>query len=197
MRFLGLALVLAVSALGIGAVSAAADVVEVRDGMVRAGDAFVTRDRVCAGSICVGLEPPFAITKSADLGATVEDVPAVDPDAKERMWVRFDVRRGPHPEYTDSDSLVLVESVCLPRAERTGRSYTRTEERRGADEIVDTIRVNDCRLEELGGGPQDRRAVILHEYGHTRGWAHGEGSPNPRSPDYNPAYHEATPVTGR
>lgn len=43
------------------------------------------------------------------------------------------------------------------------------------------ILINDCALDRLGAGPQDRQAVVAHERGHAKGLPH---SSNPSSVMY-------------
>lgn len=52
-----------------------------------------------------------------------------------------------------------------------------------------TIIINDCALDRLGAGPNDRQNVIAHEQGHARGLHH---SSNPSS-----AMYPVIMITGR
>lgn len=58
--------------------------------------------------------------------------------------------------------------------------------------VQGVIYLNECRLAELGAGPQDRQNVIAHEKAHARGWDHHEASPK-----VNPAYSPIIWIYGR
>ena len=45
-----------------------------------------------------------------------------------------------------------------------------------------TIFINDCALDRLGAGPNDRQAVIAHERGHANGLTHSSNSSSAMSP---------------
>lgn len=101
-------------------------------------------------------------------------------------------RYGPQERQIDSDGRVPVVSVCLPRQEWLAGADYRRLTRDGEPLVRAKVRVNDCLLEKLGAGPQDRHNVISHEMAHTRGWDHFDGRPR-----INPGYYPKYRITGR
>ncbi len=67
----------------------------------------------------------------------------------------------------DSDGYVPVYSTCYAGNELGyyGWSYD-------GYAVYGAVYVNDCALQRLGAGPNDRRYAIAHEMGHARGLSH-------------------------
>lgn len=84
----------------------------------------------------------------------------------------------------DSDGYVPVQSTCYPGSQVGYYSWYST-----GSEVFGTIYVNDCAIQALGGGPNDRARVIAHERGHALGLPH---SSNPNSVMYPLVYMTGT-----
>lgn len=76
----------------------------------------------------------------------------------------------------DSDGKVPVVSSCW-----AGNSVGMYQWYSNGQTTQGKILINDCALDRLGAGPNDRQAVVAHERGHARGLGH---SSNPSSPMY-------------
>lgn len=92
----------------------------------------------------------------------------------------------------DTDGEVPVEGKCEPEGnpewgeEWLGMYQWKTvrDDSGNAKEIYGKVYLNLCRMDALGLTKDDKLAVLRHEKAHSRGWNHGEGTP-----DTNPAYH--------
>jgi len=93
----------------------------------------------------------------------------------------------------DSDGRVPIKRVC--HADKQWESWYRWDKYEypdGSEKVVGTIYLDECKLRDLGAGPDDEKNFIDHERGHAAGWGHGQGTP-----ETNPAYHPKVKVTGR
>lgn len=65
------------------------------------------------------------------------------------------------------------------------------------EEYRNEVRIDWCKVFADGGGPLDLLRIYRHEMAHAKdGRGHYEGSPDPRSPNYNAAYWPITRLTG-
>jgi len=104
-------------------------------------------------------------------------------------WYAGMPRPGQEPAPADTDGVVPLSSVCKPDEEWTAATYHDLRVKDGeVVEVMARIEVNDCKLDELGAGSEDRRETIAHERAHARGLSHFEGSPFRWSENYNPAF---------
>lgn len=72
-----------------------------------------------------------------------------------------------HPISADSDGYVPVYSTCAP-GNWVGNYYWYND----GYATYGTITINDCALQRLGAGPNDRQRVLDHEWGHAIGLPH-------------------------
>lgn len=85
--------------------------------------------------------------------------------------------------WVDSDGYVPVYSTCYAGYEVGSYSWYSD-----GYTVSGTIYVNDCALQSLGAGPNDRARVIAHEQGHAAGLPH--------SYDPNDIMYPVTSMTG-
>ncbi len=96
----------------------------------------------------------------------------------------------------DDDGHVPVVEVCDLDDTMLGeyRWYVdslRYDEALGRYRAEGLIVLNMCRLESMAAGPNDVAAVLIHEWGHTRGYEHNWGTPQT-----NPSFYEGYFITG-
>ena len=92
----------------------------------------------------------------------------------------------------DTDGEVPVKGECEPDGnpqwgeDWVGRYQYKTikDDEGNAQEIQGTIYVNICHMDDLGFTREKKLGVIRHEKAHSKGWDHGEGTP-----ETNPAYY--------
>ena len=93
----------------------------------------------------------------------------------------------------DTDGEVPVKGVCEHDGnpnwgeDWVGRYQYKTIEDDAGNvaEIQGTIYLNICHMDDLGFSREEKLGVLRHEKAHSKGWDHGEGTP-----ETNPAYYD-------
>jgi hypothetical protein len=68
----------------------------------------------------------------------------------------------------DSVEATPIYSTCYPGDEAGYYEWYDD----GQGNFTDSIGINDCALDSMGAGPEDRARVLEHELGHAQGYGH-------------------------